>query len=144
MGCRQWSRMVDLVERRPSFTMVCWPLAIPTATLAARRRGAVWLLELAENSGVLYAHAMIGEAELGLSLANYAWFGMSLAKVPDLDGDGLPELAVGSWEESGGPHRRRVRLRLSAEREPYWCVALAAGAHHKQRQRLSRPVSANK
>ena len=79
-------------------------------------RGAVYVLLMnadgTAKSSVKIAHAVNG----GPMLANNDYFGVSIAPLGDLDGDGNPDLAVGAaGDDTGGSNRGAVYiLRLSA------------------------------
>ncbi len=80
-------------------------------------RGAVYIQLLNANGtvkrGVKIASGMNG----GPSLANNAYFGVSVASLGDLDGDGVTDIAVGAEQDStGGANRGAVHiLFLSAD-----------------------------
>lgn len=57
--------------------------------------GEVWLLRLT-SSGTVAAAARIGNTVLGGSLSSGVKFGSSMCAIPDVDGDGHVELAVGA------------------------------------------------
>ncbi len=65
--------------------------------------GSLWILFL-DGRGAVRAKQKIGHFEGGLSAVPSIWafFGISLAFLGDLDHDGRPELAVGSEEDDGG------------------------------------------
>jgi hypothetical protein len=67
--------------------------------------GAVFILFLDASKQVI-AHTKWGAEELGpglvLSVFPFSAFGSNLAAIGDLDGDGITELAVGSWNDSLG------------------------------------------
>ena len=65
--------------------------------------GAVWILFLNED-GTVKSHQKISATEGGFhgSLDEVDYFGTSLALLPDLDGDGVNELAVGALYDDDG------------------------------------------
>ena len=74
------------------------------------RRGAVWVLFL-ERDGTIRSHQKISSTQGGFAgaLDDGDQFGCSLAPLGDLDGDGIPDLAVGARsDDDGGPGRGAV------------------------------------
>ncbi len=75
-----------------------------------RRRGGVWILFL-ERDGTVRSHQKISSTQGGFTgaLRDGDQFGCSLAPLGDLDGDGIPDLAVGArMDDDGGPGRGAV------------------------------------
>ncbi len=73
-------------------------------------RGAVWILFLNRN-GTVKAHQKISETEGRFNgiLSNGDEFGIGLASIGDLDGDGVVDLAVGArFDDDGGSNRGAV------------------------------------
>ncbi|WP_420456233.1 integrin alpha [Rubrivirga sp.] len=91
-------------------------------------RGAVWVLSLGAAGDVRAARKISATAG-GLTdvPADGDLFGHSAAALGDLDGDGVPDLAVGADDaDDGGPNRGAV-----------WVLFLAADGSVRQSQRIS-------
>jgi hypothetical protein len=74
--------------------------------------GAVWVLSLAPD-GTVVDESKISETAGGFTgdLDTGDWFGFASARLPDLDGDGVPELAVGApRDDDGGANRGAVYI----------------------------------
>ncbi|MCB9898134.1 MAG: FG-GAP repeat protein [Planctomycetes bacterium] len=83
-------------------------------------RGAVWILFMT-STGTVKSQTKISQTEGGFggSLHDGCGFGKALAAVGDLDGNGVPDLVVGSPTDDGaGP--------LYARRGAFWVLLLAA------------------
>ena len=96
------------------------PTAVPSSSFRAvfegvrdgtLDAGSLWILFLDGRGGVR-AKQKIGHFEGGFVGTPNIWdfFGISLAYFGDLDGDGKPELAVGSEEDDGGSSTGAVHL----------------------------------
>ncbi len=92
--------------------------------------GAVWVLQLNADGTAKGAHK-ISSSEGGLTpaLNTRDWFGVSLAGIGDLDGDGVPDLAVGSMRDDGGGENAGAVwvLRLHADGTVKGAHKIAAG-----------------
>jgi hypothetical protein len=97
------------------------------------QRGALWILFLASGSTV-ESHRRISAAEghfLG-PIEDGALFGRALASLPDLDGDGVRELAVGApGDDDGGSDRGAV-----------WLPFLAVEGYVKEQRKISHSKGA--
>jgi hypothetical protein len=94
-------------------------------------RGAVWVLFL-HADGTVKAAQKISATAGGFSgvLDNQDVFGWSVAALGDLDGDGVPDLAVGaSGDDDGGSARGAV-----------WVLFLHADGTVKAAQKISAPA----
>jgi len=90
--------------------------------------GAVWILFL-NSDGTVKAHQKISDTEGGFTgtLDNSDYFGHSAASLGDLDGDGVPDLAVGATgDDDGGPDRGAV-----------WILFLNSDGTVKAHQKIS-------
>ncbi len=68
-------------------------------------RGAVWILFL-NSDGTVSSYQKISQTQGGFTgtLSNSDQFGSAVADMGDLDGDGVMDIAVGSWhDDDGGP-----------------------------------------
>lgn len=85
-------------------------LSAPKSDGVGRDRGAAWLVSLAPLGNVASLQGLSSRAgEFPIPLDNGDWFGSSVALLPDLDGDGQAELAVGArMDDDGGTDRGAV------------------------------------
>jgi hypothetical protein len=67
------------------------------------KKGAVWILFL-NADGTVKTHYKISDKANGYGLTAGDEFGTSVAGLGDLDGDGLPDLAIGAILDEGGFH----------------------------------------
>lgn len=91
-------------------------------------RGGVWILFLNSN-GTVKAHQKISDTQGGFTgtLDDWDRFGISIASLGDLDGDGVTDLAVGaSYDDDGGDDRGAV-----------WVLFLNADSTVKAHQKIS-------
>ncbi len=91
-------------------------------------RGAVWMLFLNSN-GTVKAHQKISSTQGGFAgvLADADAFGIALATLDDLDGNGTNELAVGAHRDDDG----------GAERGAVWVLYLVANGTVVAEQKIS-------
>lgn len=75
----------------------------PTDSTGGSRRGAVWILFLRQD-GTVKRHVKIASGMGGFTgrLRNLDWWGFSLARLPDFDGDGVTDLVVGAALDDDG------------------------------------------
>jgi hypothetical protein len=86
-------------------------LSEPTETILAggTSRGAIYLLFMNSNGTVKANQKIAGGTGGGPTLANDDRFGVSIASLGDLDGDGRTDLAVGAnFDDTGGINRGAV------------------------------------
>lgn len=90
-------------------------------------RGALWVLFLNAN-GTVKSHQKISPTTGGFTgtLITDDYFGTAIAKLGDLDGDGVPELAVGAEDDDGGVDRGAV-----------WIVFLNSNGSAKNQTKIS-------
>ncbi len=91
-------------------------------------RGAVWVLFL-NTDGTVKSHQKISDTEGGFSgiLDNQDHFGVSVASLGDLDGDGVGDIAVGARHDDDGGHNRGA----------VWVLFLNTDGTVKSHQKLS-------
>lgn len=95
---------------------------------AFENRGAVWLLAL-NTDGTVHAQRKISQTAGGFTgvLDEFDDFGKDVAAIGDVDGNGVTDLAVGSWtDEDGGVQAGAV-----------WIVALRASGTLRGQQKIS-------
>lgn len=71
--------------------------------------GKVWILFLRAN-GTVKGHVAIDETTVGISLSIGDQFGSSIAALPDVDGDGVADIAVGAAKDGGVTVRGSVHV----------------------------------
>ncbi len=91
-------------------------------------RGAVWVMFL-DTDGSVKSHQKISDTEGGFTgaLDDLDLFGVSLASLGDLDGDGVGDLAVGVWFDDDG----------GADRGALWILFLNTDGTVKSHQKIS-------
>ena len=82
-------------------------LSAPKADGLGRDRGAAWIVSLAPLGNVAALQGISSlPGQFPVTLDNGDWFGSSVTLLPDLDGDGHGELAVGArMDDDGGKDR---------------------------------------
>lgn len=86
-------------------------LAVGAPNVPLSLPGSVWVLKLTTAGKVRVAHQIGNSVMDGAPLANHDAFGRGMCTVPDLDGDGHSEVAVGAvGADSGGVDRGAVYL----------------------------------
>jgi hypothetical protein len=90
--------------------------------------GAVWILFL-DSDGMVLSHQKISELMGGFNgpLADGDGFGSSVCSMGDLNGDGICDLAVGSWRDDDG----------GADRGAVWILLLNDDGTVKAEQKIS-------
>ena len=76
-------------------------VGVPIEVEVNSGRGVIWILFL-DAQGQVVLESRIDAAELGLGSEKSDLFGIALANIGDLDGDGLPELAAGAANDADG------------------------------------------
>ena len=103
-------------------------IGAPNDDQGGRGTGAVWVLGLNSNGHVIRrARIGSGPGGFGGQLDSFDAFGTSLTRVPDANGDGIPELAIGApGDDDGGFLKGAV-----------WLVFLAAGGGPIAQRKIS-------
>lgn len=94
-------------------------------------RGAVWIL-FGSSDGSVKSHRKISSTSGGFSgtLSNSDLFGSSLAQIPDLDADGVPDLAVGSPRDD----------EASLDGGAVWIIFMRSNGNVKSHQKITQDV----
>jgi hypothetical protein len=90
------------------------------------RKGAVWILFL-KPDGKVKGHQKISDVGNGFGLNPGDEFGSAVAGIGDLDGDGLPDLAVGAILDDGDGH----------DNGAVWILFLNANGTVKSKQKIN-------
>ncbi|RKY20111.1 MAG: hypothetical protein DRQ55_08795 [Planctomycetota bacterium] len=98
-------------------------------------RGAVWILHL-DTAGSVTSHTKISDLSGGFAgmLDTGDQFGTSLARLGDLNGDGVTELAVGAVQDDDGGKGSLAQL---ANRGAVWILYLDTDAHVQGHAKIS-------
>ncbi len=91
-------------------------------------RGAVWILFLNAN-GTVSSHQKISDTEGGFTgtLDDEDWFGISVASLENLNGDGIGDLAVGAFKDDDG----------GVDRGAVWILFLNANGTVNSHQKIN-------
>lgn len=105
-------------------------LAVGASWDGPQFRGAIWLLML-DSDGTVKSHRKIASGTGGFTgiLDDQDFFGCSVSSLGDLDGDGVPDLAVGAEEDDDGGY--------SSDRGAVWILFLNADGTVKSHQKIS-------
>jgi hypothetical protein len=97
-------------------------------------RGAVWVL-LLNNDGTVKSHQKISDTEGGFNgtLDDLDYFGESVDKIEDLDGDGIQDMVVGAYADDAGA--------MAAVRCGYSFSTLMAPSRHIRKSVIQRADS---
>ena len=102
-------------------------------------RGAVHVMLMNADGTVKSTSEINDTTPNGPVLADHDHFGSSVTLLGDLDGDGVPDLAVGAYHDNAGGDLEGHRARHADERRRHGKEHLGDQRHHTKRPRPGRP-----